>query len=428
MAAANFGRSEPPGDPADAAPIEARGATRLEWLGCWARHNKGLAAAPGMLGLVLLVAAISAAVVSCGLQSPGENQENARAAVRPPAQPMPPAAYIPPKRYVCYRASGPLTIDGRLDKPAWQAVPWTEDFVDIEGDVQPRPRFRTRAKMLWDDRYFYIAAELEEPHLQATFTTHDSYIFHEDNDFEVFINPNGDNHNYAELEMNALNTTWDLLLKKPYRDGGKGIDSWEIEGLKTAVRVHGTLNNPADVDRGWTVEIAIPFAALEKLWKQPMPPRDGDQWRVNFSRVEWRFDVVDGKYRRLKNRREDNWVWSPQWAVNMHRPETWGYVQFSTAPIGKGAFRPDPGGPAKHILHRIYYAQGAFYDKHRRFAGNLAELGLENAFHESLVASPAIELTPDGYNVVAVVRYPDGTARRWRIRDDSLVEMVSPKE
>ena len=65
--------------------------------------------------------------------------------------------------------------------------------------------------MLWDDDYLYIAAELEEPHVWATLTQHDAVIFH-DNDFEVFLNPEGDSHLYAELELNALNTTWDLLL------------------------------------------------------------------------------------------------------------------------------------------------------------------------------------------------------------------------
>src|SRR5262249_32364901 len=151
----------------------------------------------------------------------------------------------PPRHYVCYRAGGPVTVDGRLDEPAWKAVPWTDDFVDIEGTRRPRPRFRTRAKMLWDDRRFYIAAELEEPHFWATLTEHDSVIFR-DNDFEVFLDPDGDNHNYAELELNALNTTWDLRLPKPYKDGGHADDRWEIRGLRTAVHVDGTLNDPRD--------------------------------------------------------------------------------------------------------------------------------------------------------------------------------------
>src|SRR3954447_18086134 len=70
-----------------------------------------------------------------------------------------------PKGYVCEKAAGPIKVDGRLDEESWQFAPWTDAFVDIEGDAKPRPRFRTRAKMLWDDRYFYVAAELEEPHV-----------------------------------------------------------------------------------------------------------------------------------------------------------------------------------------------------------------------------------------------------------------------
>ena len=55
-------------------------------------------------------------------------------------------------------------------------------------------------------------------------------------------------HNYYELEINALNTVWDLLLSKPYRDGGKAVTSWNIDGLETTVHLYGTLNDPTDVD------------------------------------------------------------------------------------------------------------------------------------------------------------------------------------
>jgi hypothetical protein len=317
-------------------------------------------------------------------------------------------------------------IDGKLDEPAWQAAPWTADFVDIEGQRRPPPRYRTRAKMLWDDRYFYIAAELEEPHVWGTVTKHDSVIFH-DNDFEVFIDPDGDNHNYAELEINALNTTWDLLLKKPYRDGGPAVNEWEIPGLKTAVHVRGTLNDPRDTDRGWAVEIAIPWKVLGKLTTVPAPPKDGDQWRVNFSRVEWQHQVVDGKYRKLPNRREDNWVWSPQGVVDMHRPEHWGYVQFSTAPPGKARFRPDPAGPARHLLHRIYYAQRAYHKQHRRYARTLHELAVPGLDAAGLAGPPQLDGDGSRFQATVGVRYPDGRTRRWRIREDSRVWQVEAK-
>ena len=148
--------------------------------------------------------------------------------------------------------------------------------------------------MLWDDTYFYVAALLEEPHVWGTLTKHDSVIF-QDNDFEIFIDPDGDNHEYYELEINVLNTEWDLFLKAPYRDGGPAVNEWEIPGLKTAVHVEGTLNNSSDTDKSWSVEFAIPWKVLAEYSHRPAPPLDGDQWRVNFSRVEWKHEIVDGE-------------------------------------------------------------------------------------------------------------------------------------
>src|SRR5262249_31501365 len=201
--------------------------------------------------------------------------------------------------------------------------------VDIEGDAKPHPRFQTRVKMLWDDQFFYIGAELEEPHVWGTLTAHDAVIF-QDNDLEVFLDPDGDNHEYYEFEINALNTSWDLFLKRPYKDGGPALNRWEIPGLKSGTSIQGTLNNPADLDQGWSVELAFPWKALAEYAHRPAPPRDGDQWRINFSRVEWRHEIVDGKYSKISNTKEDNWVWSPQGVIDMHRTEMWGYVRFST--------------------------------------------------------------------------------------------------
>jgi len=191
----------------------------------------------------------------------------------------------PPKGYVCFQAAKAPVIDGKLDDECWKGVPWTDDFVDIEGAKKPKPTHRTRVKMCWDDKALYIAAEITEPHVWATLTEHDSVIFH-DPDFEVFLDPDGDSHLYGELELNAKNTTWDLLLTRPYRDAGNAINAWEITGLKTAVHVNGTLNDPTDKDVGWTVEIAWPWVGLNELAFKVAPPKDGDRWRINFSRVE----------------------------------------------------------------------------------------------------------------------------------------------
>ncbi len=233
-----------------------------------------------------------------------------------------------PKEYLCYQTKTKIKIDGKLNESMWQTAPSTDAFIDIEGDKKPPPRFATHAKMLWDNEYFYIAAELEEPHVWGTLTKRDSVIF-QDNDFEVFIDPNGDRDEYYEFEINALNTGWDLFLPKPYRDGGSAQDSWDIIGLKTAVHINGTLNNQRDKDKGWTVEIAMPWKALAQYAHKSAPPNDGDEWRVNFSRVEWQHEIINGKYQKIANTKEDNWVWSPQGVVDMHRPEMWGVVRFT---------------------------------------------------------------------------------------------------
>ncbi len=275
-----------------------------------------------MTRFVLAVALVALAIVVPGSKDPGLHgaTDGAQGSQTP--------GFPRPRAYVAHVTATPLKIDGRLDDGAWRAAPWTDTFVDIEGDAKPKPRFDTRAKMLWDDTYLYVGAELREPHIWATLTQHDSVIFH-DPDFEVFIDPNGDTLEYYEFEINARGTYWDLFLPKPYRDGGKADNGWEIPGLKSAVSVDGTLNDPRDTDRGWTVELAFPWSVLGERAHRPAPPGGGDEWRVNFSRVEWPIDISDGTYRKPAGAREDNWVWSPQHVIDMHRPATWGYVQFS---------------------------------------------------------------------------------------------------
>lgn len=298
----------------------------------------------------------------------------------------PPAPRLPfaPRTYLCQRAERPPVLDGKLDDPVWVKAAWTEDFQDIEGSLRPRPRFRTRAKMAWDDTCFYVAAELEDPHVWATLRERDSVIF-QDNDFEIFIDPDGTTSPYYEFEMNALNTVWDLLLRLPYRDGERvAVSAWDMKGLRTAVHVEGTLNDPWDRDRGWTVEVAIPWKTLTEVSGRGGAPKAGDQWRVNFSRVQWRTHAVggrtikdvDGSGRPLP---EDNWVWSPQGVIDMHYPERWGVVQFSASPAGAPPepVRLRPEEVAKEALRQVYYAQRAFQARHGRFAGSLSELGLE---------------------------------------------------
>ena len=315
---------------------------------------------------------------------------------------------IVPQHYLCRYTATPLQIDGQLDEKAWRGARWTKTFRDIEGDKKAKPRFRTRAKMLWDSEYFYIGAQLEEPHVWGTLTNHDAVIF-QDNDFEVFIDPNGDNHEYYEFEMNALNTGWDLFLGKPYKDGGPALNEWEIPGLKTGVKIRGTLNKAKDRDREWSLEIALPWKALAKYAHRPAPPQDGDQWRVNFSRVEWQIETRGGVYRKVPNTKEDNWVWSPQGIIDMHRPEKWGYVQFSRAKNARWIEHRDEDR-ARDLLHEVYYRQRAYHQANSRWADTTTALGWDSA------ETGKIEMrrVPEGFEATYAL-----ARDRWHIRQDA---------
>ena len=334
-----------------------------------------------------------------------------------------------PRFYVCYKAQKPITLDGKLDDGSWKKAEWTESFVDIEGLNKPRPRFRTRVKMLWDDRYFYIAADLEEPAVWATHTERDSVVY-EDNDFEIFIDPDGDTHEYCELEINALNSVWDLLLLKPYRDDSESaVSAWDIDGLITAVSVNGTLNNPKDKDKGWTIEAAFPWAVLREIVpKKKERPDPGDQWKVNFSRVEYSVTTAEGRYVKARDPAsgipyaEDNWTWSPQGVINIHYPEMWGFVQFSDKVVGKGEelFEDALEEPVKWALRRIYYRERACRDANGSYTTDLAALGLgsDKALRVGgWIYPPMIQTTETLFEAV----YQNEDGESWHIRQDGLV-------
>ena len=261
---------------------------------------------------------------------------------------------ILPKHYIVNKINDQINIDGRDDELAWNNAIYTDDFVDIEGSKIPSQK--TNVKMLWDEKFLYVFAKLYENHIWGDITKRDEVIYY-NNDFEVFINPNDDVFSYGEIEINALGTEWDLFLNRPYRLKGKADSSWDINGLKSAVDISGTLNDPNDLDDYWTVEIAIPLKEIEKLNTSGKDEKviSGDIWRINFSRVNWDFEINNGVYSRKKENGkylpEYNWVWSPQGIINMHVPENWGYLVFSE---NDEVFNMTNKLITQHILYTVF--------------------------------------------------------------------------
>ena len=258
-------------------------------------------------------------------------------------------------RYTAYRTSTPPRIDGRLDHACWQRAPRSPRFSDL---ISGQPAIHdTRAAVLWDDDNLYVGYWIEEPFIEATLTERDSLIY-EGNDVELFV---AGQDAYYEFEINALGTIYEVFFVweeacqragydrlpefkrdapgvRPFEGVGFpqhprgariGYWNWDFPGLRSAVHIDGTLNDNSDRDRGWRVELALPwrgFAALAAPDGRALPPHNGDTWRMDFSRFN--------TYKAAPPARDSGgWVWSPHGVWDSHIPELFTHVTFSTEEI-----------------------------------------------------------------------------------------------
>jgi hypothetical protein len=254
--------------------------------------------------------------------------------------------------YSAYRVATPPVIDGKLDEPCWQSAPKSPRFTDL---VSGLPAIHdTRAAVLWDDENLYVGYWIEEPFVQAHLTERDALIY-EDNDVELFV---AGQDAYYEFEINALGTIYEVFfvwedaferagyhLRSEFRRDAIGvrpfngvgfpnhprggrIGYWNLDfaGLRSAVHVDGTLNDNTDRDRGWKVELALPWRGFEWLTAPDgcaLPPHDGDTWRMDFSRFN--------QYKAAPPANDSGgWTWSPHGVWDSHIPELFVKVKFST--------------------------------------------------------------------------------------------------
>jgi len=253
--------------------------------------------------------------------------------------------------YIAYQTAVKPQIDGCLDEYVWQNAPRSPRFRDL---IYGKETIHdTRAAVLWDDEYLYIAYWIEEPDLQATLTERDAPIY-QNNDVEFFI---AGQDAYYEFEINAFGTIYEVLFlwDEAYKAGsydtieglgegepGKqvfngvgykahprglrtGFFKWDFPGLKSAVYMDGTINDSSDRDRGWTVELALPWKGMEVLAmgdKRSFPPQDHDVWRMDFSRFNQYKEAAPSDD-------PGGWAWSPHGVWDSHVPECFTYIHFS---------------------------------------------------------------------------------------------------
>jgi carbonic anhydrase/acetyltransferase-like protein (isoleucine patch superfamily)/bifunctional DNA-binding transcriptional regulator/antitoxin component of YhaV-PrlF toxin-antitoxin module len=200
--------------------------------------------------------------------------------VEPAARTAPPQPGTLP-RYECRRAKGAIAIDGALDDPGWERVPALSALVHADGGGAPTQPTEVRA--CWDDRALYVSFACKDTDIWGTFENRDDPLYDEEV-VELFLCPTGNLEHYFEIEVSPLNVLFDATVFSPEgrRETMLVDPAWNAAGLRTAVRVSGSLNDRSSGDIGWTVELALPFTDLGLSG----PPAPGTVWRANFYRIE----------------------------------------------------------------------------------------------------------------------------------------------
>lgn len=164
------------------------------------------------------------------------------------AQELPPAP-----RYTIHRASAPITLDGILAEADWASA---EDirlqWETLPGNNVPAP-VETVCRMVYDTTTLYFGCEASDPdpsQIRAHLAERDDRTRTIQDDHIVFLlDPFNDERRGFEFRVNTLGVQMDAILAR-----SEGIEDFSWNAVWDAeVQRH---------ERGWTVEVAIPFGSL----------------------------------------------------------------------------------------------------------------------------------------------------------------------
>lgn len=206
--------------------------------------------------------------------------------------------------YSCRKITADLTIDGDLNKPEWRTA---EEARLSDTATGSSPIQATEAKMLWNDRYLYVAFDCRDDYVNATLQGFNDKLYEEEV-VEIFVDDDGDPRTYIEIELNPLNACLHYAVHN-HLDGRILTYARTDERLVTAVRRDEAISR-------WTAEIAIPFA--EFATAPHCPPRQGDEWRMNLYRID-----------RPKTGPTEYSAWSPTGEHQFHKPLLFGSLLFA---------------------------------------------------------------------------------------------------
>lgn len=177
-----------------------------------------------------------------------------------------------------------ISVDGKLDEPAWENAVLATDFVMYQPDNgKPIPENRkTEIKVLYNNDAIYIGAILhdDEPNkILKEISKRD--IFGTADMFGVFINGFNDGQQNFEFFVSAADVQSDCIMT----DANGEDYSWDAVWASKAVLT----------DIGWIVEMKIPYAALR------FSKENKQTWGINFfreikrERKKYTWNLIDTK-------------------------------------------------------------------------------------------------------------------------------------
>jgi hypothetical protein len=317
-----------------------------------------------------------------------------------------------PLNYTVYKTDERIMLDGKDNEKVWSKVPWSEPFSDIEGAGGTRFPYTSRLKLLWDNDFLYIYMKMEEDALWAIHRTTDQ-VFRE-NVIKIFIDPDNDMTTLFQIQVNAYNEVYWLVMNKTYRDKGKRLDGWMPIGGQSAVGLTGTMNNPSDKDTEWTIEMALPLKSFTIATKTPS---EGTFWRFDVQRTDYDMAVKNGVYSKAvdaagKDLPQQNTAWSPPGMTDIPFPERWGYILFTQTVAGNKAagFILPYTEQQRRYLWQVYYLQKEWFKKNGRYAATLKELGVPEK--DILIDGKNNSLTQEGTSKQFMVSIKDSSGQR----------------
>ncbi|KAK9763856.1 hypothetical protein K7432_009120 [Basidiobolus ranarum] len=340
-----------------------------------------------------------------------------------------------PKTHVSYRSSGSIVLDGKLDDEAWQKVPWTQNFGNIQGPsgITPPSMMNTRVKIMFDEEYIYVGAQIDEEVIRAKKSYCAGKVW-DDNDFQFYLDADRTNTNLKVIKMNALGLYEALIYDKPPSNKGVG-KTWDIKSkFEFKVYTNGKVNDPnwTKVKGGfWSVEWKLHKSLLSNKATSKRDVQGVPAYQnMNFLRTGYNptsvyplpnqanttstaslfFGIPPVSNSAALRRRHQvtpryQFSWTPQYSNDPTNPDLWGHMEFKDSTNTSLPFVEDPNYPTRFALTQVYYAQQAFASKNQgKYANVYAKLNITSEVIGKCVPVPKIKVSNDCHNFDAFIK------------------------